>query len=130
MPSSNVTALLGEWEAYRIGVVPRFPAGQHGPKPEVWIELVRESGPFCLLGLCPGPAASVSSALNRMIVQKRTLGWASPWPSNRANRRSGDVCAAFMMRMPVGRRTQRRRRRLRIPALRPLWNRHRLPPDG
>ena len=50
MPSSNVTALLGEWEAYRIGVVQRFPAGQHGPKPEVWIELIRESGPFVCSG--------------------------------------------------------------------------------
>lgn len=50
MPSSDVTALLGEWEGYRIGVVQRFPAGQYGPKPEVWIELVRESGPFVCSG--------------------------------------------------------------------------------
>jgi transposase len=50
LPGSDVTTLLGEWEGYRIGVVQRFPAGQHGPKPEVWIELVRESGPFVCSG--------------------------------------------------------------------------------
>lgn len=50
MPSKDVTALLGEWEGYRIGTVQRFAAGKQGPRPQVWIELIRGCGPFVCLG--------------------------------------------------------------------------------
>lgn len=46
MPSKEVIDLLGSWKGYRIGAVQRFAAGRHGPSAQVWIELIREPGPF------------------------------------------------------------------------------------
>lgn len=53
MPNADVTALLGEWEGYRIGTVGRFSAGQLSDSqktPEVLIELLRQRGPFICSG--------------------------------------------------------------------------------
>lgn len=43
MPSEEVTALLGEWEGYRVGFVQRHEPDQEGAGPYVWIELIRKS---------------------------------------------------------------------------------------
>lgn len=50
MPSKEVIDLLGSWKGYRIGAVQRFAAGRHGPLAQVWIELIREPGPFVCSG--------------------------------------------------------------------------------
>lgn len=50
MPRDQVTGLLVGWEGYRVGTVQRFAAGEKGPAAEVWIELIRESGPFVCSG--------------------------------------------------------------------------------
>ena len=55
MPSKDVTALLGEWEGYRVGCVKRFAAGEKGSTAEVWIELIRKSRPF----VCSGCGRSI-----------------------------------------------------------------------
>ena len=39
MPSEDVTALLGEWEGYRVGFVERHESKKEGSVPQVWIEL-------------------------------------------------------------------------------------------
>ena len=41
MPSEEVTALLGEWEGYRVGFVERHESKAEGAAPQVWIELIR-----------------------------------------------------------------------------------------
>lgn len=41
MPSEEVTALLGEWEGYRVGFVRRHEADEEGAAAQVWIELIR-----------------------------------------------------------------------------------------
>ena len=41
MPSEEVTALLGEWEGYRVGFVQRHDPTSAGSPPQVWIELIR-----------------------------------------------------------------------------------------
>jgi transposase len=38
--TEELTALLGGWEGYRLGTVGRFEAGDKGPTPQVWIELL------------------------------------------------------------------------------------------
>ena len=43
MPSEDVTALLGEWEAYRVGFVERRGPDAEGAAGQVWIELIRRS---------------------------------------------------------------------------------------
>ena len=43
MPSEEVTALLGEWEGYRVGFVERHAPDREGAAPHVWIELIRRS---------------------------------------------------------------------------------------
>ncbi len=43
MPSQEITALLGEWEGYRIGFVRRHEPDEEGAAPYVWIELIRKS---------------------------------------------------------------------------------------
>ena len=43
MPSEEVTALLGEWEGYRVGFVQRHEPGEEGAASDVWIELIRRS---------------------------------------------------------------------------------------
>ena len=43
MPSENVTALLGEWEGYRVGLVQRHGPNEKGAVPHVWIELIRRA---------------------------------------------------------------------------------------
>lgn len=36
----QLTRVLGDWEGYRLGAVDRFAAGEKGPRPQVWIELL------------------------------------------------------------------------------------------
>jgi transposase len=43
LPSEEVTALLGEWEGYRVGFVQRHEANEEGAVSQVWIELIRRS---------------------------------------------------------------------------------------
>lgn len=43
MPSEDVTALLGEWEGYRVGFVQRHEPKEEGAAPHVWIELIRRA---------------------------------------------------------------------------------------
>lgn len=50
MPRNQTTGLLVGWEGYRVGTVERFEAGVKGPTAEVWIELIREPGPFICSG--------------------------------------------------------------------------------
>lgn len=51
MPSRDVTALLGEWEGYRIGFVERHESDGDGSGPQVWVELIRNSdGPMICSG--------------------------------------------------------------------------------
>lgn len=53
MPSDDITALLGEWEGYRVGTVGRFEAGQLSDSqktPEVLIDLLRKPGPYICSG--------------------------------------------------------------------------------
>ena len=50
MPRDQAIDLLTGWEGYRVGLVQRFEAGVQGPTAEVWIELIRESGPFICSG--------------------------------------------------------------------------------
>ncbi len=42
MSKAQITALLGEWEGYKVGTIQRFEAGQKGPTAQVWIELLPE----------------------------------------------------------------------------------------
>ncbi len=44
MSKTQITALLGVWEGYRVGTIQRFEAGQKGPTAQVWIELLPEQG--------------------------------------------------------------------------------------
>ncbi|MFQ5503136.1 MAG: ISL3 family transposase [Phycisphaerae bacterium] len=41
MPNEEITALLGEWEGYRVGFVERHKGKKDGSASEVWIELIR-----------------------------------------------------------------------------------------
>ncbi len=41
MPNNKVTALLGEWEGYRVGLVQRHEANEEGAEPHTVIELIR-----------------------------------------------------------------------------------------
>jgi transposase len=51
LPSEEVTALLGEWEGYRVGFVQRHEADEEGAASQVWIELIRRSdGPMICSG--------------------------------------------------------------------------------
>ena len=51
MPGRDVTALLGEWEGYRIGFVERHESDGDGSGPQVWVELIRNSdGPMICSG--------------------------------------------------------------------------------
>jgi transposase len=40
LSKDDLTAVLGEWEGYRIGTAGRFEAGEKGPTAQVWIELI------------------------------------------------------------------------------------------
>ena len=40
MSHKECTRILGGWEGYRVGSVGRFEAGEKGPGPQVWIELM------------------------------------------------------------------------------------------
>ena len=40
MSKNQLTALLGEWEGYRIWTVGRFEPGEKEPTAQVWIELL------------------------------------------------------------------------------------------
>ena len=44
MPGEDITALLGEWEGYRVGFVERHGPDGEGSGSQVWIELIRRSG--------------------------------------------------------------------------------------
>ena len=46
MPSSDVTALLGGWEGYRVQRVSRQASETDGEPDEIWIELARQPGRF------------------------------------------------------------------------------------
>ncbi len=50
MPSQEVISLLGSWTGYRVGCVQRFAAGQKGAEAQVWIELLRQPGPYVCSG--------------------------------------------------------------------------------
>ena len=43
MPSEDVTALLGKWEEYRVGLVERHEGKKDGSPAQIWIELMRTS---------------------------------------------------------------------------------------
>lgn len=46
MPSEDLTALLGDWEGYRVQRAERRASEQEGGPDEIWIELVRQPGRF------------------------------------------------------------------------------------
>ena len=52
MSKAQITALLGEWEGYKVGTIQRFEAGQKGPKAQVWIELLPEKKPALVCSGC------------------------------------------------------------------------------
>ncbi len=49
MPSDQVTALLGEWEGYRVGFIERRKAEADGGRAGVFIELIPRADPTPIL---------------------------------------------------------------------------------
>lgn len=47
MPSEDITALLGEWEGYRVGFVERHGPDGEGSGAQVWIELIQRFRVAC-----------------------------------------------------------------------------------
>jgi transposase len=59
--------VLGGWEGHRVGTVERFEAGQRGPRPQVWIELIPlRDAPLRCSG-CGGVAAGVHQTTERWV---------------------------------------------------------------
>jgi len=64
---AQITAILGEWEGYRVGKIERFQAGQKGPTVQVWIELLPEPGRPLICGGCGRPWHQVHDSQVRPI---------------------------------------------------------------
>ena len=67
MSKEELTALLGGWEGYRIATTGRFAAGDKGPLPQVWIELVPLADSPMLCSGCGQHVAHVHETTERWI---------------------------------------------------------------
>jgi transposase len=67
---TQITALLGDWEGYKVGTIQRFEAGQKGPTAQVWIELRPEEGGRLI---CSGCGQSTDQVHDRRWRQVRDL---------------------------------------------------------
>jgi len=59
--------VLGGWEGHGVGTVQRFEAGQRGPRPQVWIELVPRPDGVLRCSGCGGVAAGVHQTTERWV---------------------------------------------------------------
>lgn len=67
MSKEELTAVLGQWEGYRIGTVGRFEAGRKGPEAQVWIELLADPGRPMVCGGCGQVVTQVHETAERWI---------------------------------------------------------------
>lgn len=67
LSTEQLTALLGEWEGYRIGTAQRFEAGQKGPTAQVWIELFPDPARPMVCSRCGRPGQRLHDLQERWI---------------------------------------------------------------
>lgn len=124
MPTREVTALLGEWEGYRIGFVQRHEPIGEGSAPQVWIELIRRSDGSMICSGCGGSCERyhdwderwirdlpILDAQTRLLVQRFRVACPScgpkveylPWLARyaRVTRRLGESVARLCQVAPI-----------------------------
>lgn len=67
MSKEQLTALLGDWEGYRIGTVGRFEPGQKGPTAQVWIELLPDPDHRMICSGCGQAVRQVHETTERWV---------------------------------------------------------------
>jgi transposase len=70
LSKAQITALLGEWEGYKVGTIQRFEAGQKGATAQVWIALRPKEGGGLI---CSGCGQVSHQVLDRQWRQVRDL---------------------------------------------------------
>jgi transposase len=67
LSTEELTAVLGGWEGYRLGTVGRYEAGDKGPTPQVWIELLPDYGHPMVCGGCGRPTHQLHDVEERWV---------------------------------------------------------------